>query len=100
AVTDAHELRRGATDSPVDGLVDHVRPGYRESEPAGLHRHVPGRLPDSGNTELAVGVSARRVPGQLRRYAAHRSRTADPEHPQQLRLGSHAARTARSAVRA
>ena len=41
----------------------------------------PGGLPDPGIAELAVGLSAGRLPGNLRRHAAHRDREADREHP-------------------
>ena len=44
----ADELRRRAVAAPQLRLVDHLWPGDREPEPAGLHRHVPGRLSDQG----------------------------------------------------
>ena len=48
------------------GLVDHLRPGDREPEPAGLHHD----LPDPGarrRAQLGFGVPARRLPGDAAR---------------------------------
>ena len=82
AVADADELRRRPADPAERGLVGHLRPGHREPEPARLHRHVPRRLSDPGDAELAGRLPARRLPGHVHRHAAHRDREADREHPQ------------------
>ncbi len=80
AVADADELRRLGAAAAERRRVGAVRPGDREPEPARLHRHVPRRLPDQGRRELAVGLSARRVPGDVHRFAARAVRQADREH--------------------
>ena len=36
------------------GLLDHLRPGHREPEPARLHRHVSRRLSDRGDRRTGV----------------------------------------------
>ena len=63
-------------------LVAHLRPGDREPEPAGVRRPVPARLPDQGHRELAVGLFAGQLPGNLCRHAVHPGRQADRQHPQ------------------
>ncbi len=83
AVAAADELRRGPADPAEHGLVGDLRPGQREPEPARLHRHVPRRLSDPGNAELAGRLPARRLPGHLHRHAAHRHRKADRAHQEQ-----------------
>ncbi len=57
-------------------VVGHVRARLREPEPAGLHRHVPRRLPDRRDAELAVGVPAGRLPGHVHRHGADRRPTS------------------------
>ena len=42
----------------------------------------PGGFPDRRVAELAVGVSARNLPGDVHRQQAHRHREADRAHPQ------------------
>ncbi len=79
---DADELRRRPIAAAEHGSLDHLRPGLGEPEPARLHRDVPGRLSDRGDPELALGVPARRLPGDVHRHPAHRGRQADREHPQ------------------
>ena len=58
-VADADEHRRVASGASQHGVVDHLRAGKREPEPAGVCRDVPGRLSDQGIPELAERVSAR-----------------------------------------
>ena len=100
ALADADELRRGAAGAAEPRLVGAVRTGHREPEPARLHRHVPGRLPDRRVAELAVSLSAGRLPGNLHRQQAHRDRQADREHPQPWRRAQGPASPARPAGRA
>ena len=73
---DADELRRSprcrgpasARGSPTDW--------DRKPEPARVRRPVPARLSDQGHRELAVGVSAGQLPGDLRRHAVQRRSTS------------------------
>ena len=76
AVADADELRRLGPAPPERRGVGAVRAGDREPEPARVRRHVPRRLPDQGERELAVGVPARGLPGHLRRLASTRRSTS------------------------
>ena len=70
AVADADELRRGAADPAEHGVVGDLRPGHREPEPARLRRHVPRRLPDRGDAELA---GRRSCPASTRARTSTRS---------------------------
>ena len=80
AVAAADELRRAAADPAEHGLVGHLRPGHREPEPARLRRHVPRRLPDPGDAELAVRRSCR---------ASTRARTSTRKHTDVEKLVEH-----------
>ena len=66
----------------------------------GLHRDVPRRLPDRRVAELAVGVPARDLPGDVHRQQAHRDREADRAHPEPRGRPAGPARPARPARRA
>ena len=70
AVAAADELRRGAADPAEHGLVADLRPGHRESEPAGVHRHVSRRLSDPGIAELAGRIPAGHLSGHVHRHAS------------------------------
>ena len=85
---------------PEPRLVGPLRPGDREPEPPRLHRHVPRRLPDRRVPELAVGLPARHLPGDVHRQQAHRHREADRPHPQPRRRRRAPAGPARPAGRA
>ena len=59
---------------PQHGLVDHLRAGHREPEPAGLHHH----LPDAGSwrrQQLGGGVPARGLSGRAARQCRRSRRT-------------------------
>ena len=60
----------------------------------------PGGYPDRRVAELAVGVPARHLPGNVCRYPAHRHREADRPHPQPRRQPPAAAGPARPPGRA
>ena len=94
----------GPADPAEPGLVADLRPGHREPEPARLHRHVPRRLPDPGDAELAGRLPARRLPGHVHRHAAHRRSSKLIEHIRNDRVAAAeqraAARPAAAAQRA
>ena len=54
--------------------------GDGQPESARIHCHVPGRIPDSGNAELAIGVLARRIPGHVHRHQAYGRRQTSRKH--------------------
>ena len=81
-VADADELRRSHAAAAQRRLVDHLRTGDRKPEPARVRRLVPARLSDQGHGELAVGLSAGQLPGDLRRHAVQPGRQTDRQHPQ------------------
>ena len=54
--------------------------GSREPEPPRLRRPLPRRDADRRGPELAVGLPARDLPGDLRQQPAHRDREADRAH--------------------
>ena len=61
---------------PQHGLVDHLRPGDREPEPARLHHHLPDA--DARRREqLELGLPAGRLPGHA---ARQRQRPGRPGH--------------------
>ena len=91
AVAHADELRRGPTGPAQPWVLGALRPGCGEPEPARLPGHVPRRLPDRRVAELAVGVPARDLPGNLRRSQEHRYREADRPHSQPRRQSPDAA---------
>ncbi len=97
AVAAPDELRRGPADPAEHGVVGDVRPGQREPEPARLHRHVPRRLPDPGDAELAGRLPARRLPGHLHRHAAYGDRQTHRKRQGRLHVAAGAAAAARPA---
>ena len=75
-------LRQGF---PEPGLVGHLRPGHRESEPAGVRGDArPSRRADRRRAELGRGLHAGHLPGHAvphQRRPDHRPLAARRHHP-------------------
>ena len=66
---------------PFHGLMDHLRIGDRESEPARFRGALPGAA-DGGTSAMELELSAGYVPGHARGEQGDGSREADPESTQ------------------
>ena len=82
AVADAHELRRRPAAAAEPRRMAHLRTRGRKSESTRFRRTVSGRIADCRRAELAIRVSAGRVPGNAYRHATHRYYEIDRKHSQ------------------